>query len=115
VDHSFYTTVNVLRTIEMLLGLPPMNNNDGQAAVMAPLFRGSGNQPPFTADRTNLGNGLIYQVNSRHAPGAKESARMDFSHADAADAAKLNAILWRETKGLIPMPAPRHTVIREGE
>jgi len=115
VDHSFYTTVNVLRTMEMLLGLPPMNNNDGQAAIMAPLFRGSGNQPSFTADRTNLRNGLIYQTNSRHAPGAEESARMDFSHADAAGAAELNAILWRETKGAIPLPAPRHTVIRAGQ
>jgi DNA-binding beta-propeller fold protein YncE len=115
VDHSFYTTVNMVHTMEVLLGLPPMNNHDGQAPVMAPLFWGSGNQPPFTADRTNLRNGLIYQTNSRHAPGAKESARMDFSHADAADAAKLNAILWRETKGLIPMPSPRHTVIRGGE
>jgi DNA-binding beta-propeller fold protein YncE len=115
VDHSFYTTVNMIHTMEVLLGLPPMNNNDGQAAVMSPLFRGSGNQPPFTADRTNLRNGLIYQANSRHTPGAKESARLDFSHADAADAAKLNAILWRETKGQIPMPAPRHTVIRAGE
>jgi hypothetical protein len=115
VDHSFYTTVNMVHTMEVLLGLPPMNNNDGQAAVMAPLFRGWGNQPPFTADRTNLRNDLIYQANSRHTPGAKESARLDFSHADAADAAKLNAILWRETKGHIPMPAPRHTVIRAGE
>ena len=115
VDHSFYTTVNMIHTMEVLLGLPPMNNNDGQAAVMVPPFRGLGNQPPFTADRTNLRNGLIYQANSRHAPGAKESARMDFSHADAADAAKLNAILWQETKGHIPMPAPRHAVIRAGE
>ena len=114
VDHSFYTTVDMIHTMEVLLGLPPMNNNDAQAPVMAPLFRGSGTQPPFTADRTNLQNGLIYQVNSRHAPGAKESARMDFSHADAADAAKLNAILWRETKGHFPMPAPRHTVIPAG-
>jgi hypothetical protein len=105
----------MIHTMEVLLGLPPMNNNDGQAAVMVPPFRGLGNQPPFTADRTNLRNGLIYQANSRHAPGAKESARMDFSHADAADAAKLNAILWQETKGHIPMPAPRHAVIRAGE
>lgn len=63
----------------------------------------------------NLRNGLIYQANSHHSPGAKESSHLDFSHADAADAAKLNAILWRETKGQIPMPAPRHTVIRAGE
>jgi DNA-binding beta-propeller fold protein YncE len=115
VDHSFYTTVNMIHTMELLLGLPPMNNNDAQAPVMAPLFRGAGNQPPFTADRVNLRNGLIYQANSRHAPGAKDSARLDFSHADAANAAKLNAILWRETKGHIPMPAPRHTVIQERE
>jgi hypothetical protein len=115
VDHGFYTTVNMVHTMEVLLGLPAMNNNDGQAPVMKPLFSGPGNQPPFTADRTNLGNKLIYQANSRHAPGAAESARLDFSHADAADAAKLNAILWRETKGHIPMPAPRHMVIRPGD
>ncbi len=115
VDHNFYTTVNMVHTIEALLGLPPMNNNDGQAAVMVPLFQGPGDQLPFTADRTNLRNGLVYRANCPNAPGAKESARMDFSHADAADAAELNAILWRETKGRTPMPAPRHNVIRGRE
>lgn len=115
VDHDFYTTVSMVHTMEALLGLPAMNNNDGLAPVMAPLFSGPGNRPPFTADRTNLRNKLIYQVNSRHAPGAGESARLDFSHADAAEATKLNAILWREIKGNTPMPAPRHTVIRAGE
>lgn len=115
VDHNFYTTVNMVHTMEVLLGLPPMNQNDAQAAAMAPLFSGSGNQPPFTADLTNMQNGALYQVNSPHAPGAKESARLDFSHADAADAAMLNAILWRESKGDIPVPSPRHTVFREAE
>ena len=114
VDHNFYTTVNMVHTIEALLGLPPMNNNDGHAAVMAPLFQGAGKQPPFTADPRNLQNKLIYQANSPQAPGAEASARMDFSRADAADAEKLNAILWRETKGAMPIPAPRHAVIRSG-
>src|SRR5215467_14139236 len=50
VDHNFYTTINVVRTIEALLGVPPMNSNDGRAAVMAPLFSGDGTQPPFSAD-----------------------------------------------------------------
>jgi hypothetical protein len=36
---------------------------------------------------------------------------MDFSHADAADAATLNRILWQDRKGDVPMPEPRHTVI----
>ena len=101
--------------MEMLLDLPPMNNNDAQAAVMAPLFSGPGTQPPFTADWSNLKNGLIYGMNSPHTPGAQESARMDFSRADAANAQELNAILWRENKGDVPMPKPQHTVIRPGD
>jgi YVTN family beta-propeller protein len=115
VEHNFYTTVNMVHTMEVLLGLPPMNNNDAQAAVMAPLFSGTGDQPPFNADSRNLRNGLIYKVNAPKAPGAKESARMDFSHADAADPAQLNAILWRASKGNVPMPKPVHTVIRDEE
>ena len=114
VDHHFYTTVSMVRTMEALLGLPPMNNNDAQAPVMAPMFSGPGNQPPFVADTRNRDNGLLYQVNPPNAPGAKKSARMDFSHADGADAATLNAILWRDRKGNVPMPAPRHTVIGRG-
>jgi len=111
VDHSFYTTVNMVRTMETLLGLPPMNNNDAQAAVMAPLFSGPGNQPAFSADYRNRDNGTIFQANTNTAPGAKESAALDFSVADAADTDTLNAILWRAAKGDVPMPEPRHSVI----
>lgn len=110
VDHNFYTTVNMVHTREMLLGLPPMNQNDAEAAAMAPLFSGSGNQPPSTADRINLRNAALYGVNSPDAPGAKESSRLDFSDADRADAAVLNAILWRESKGSVAIPSPRHAV-----
>ena len=109
-DHNFYTTVNLVHTMEMLLGLPPMNQNDAQAAGMAALFSGSGDQPPFTADRTNLRSGALYHLNSPHAPGAKESAKMDFSRADAADSTTLNLILWRDRKGDIPMPPTQHEV-----
>jgi hypothetical protein len=38
---------------------------------------------------------------------------MDFSHADAVDSALLNRILWRDAKGDLPMPAPRHTIVLE--
>ena len=31
VEHRFYTTVNMVHTIEVLLGLPPMNQNDAYA------------------------------------------------------------------------------------
>ncbi len=114
VDHHFYTTVNLIHTMEVLLGLPPMNNNDAYAAVMAPSFTGGGEQPPFKADYRNRDNGTIYRANRPDAPGAKQSARLDFSVADAADTNILNAILWRVAKGRMPMPAPRHTVFPTG-
>ena len=110
VDHNFYTTVNLMHTMETLLGLPPMNNNDAHAAVIAPLFTGAGDQPAFKAEYRNRDNGMIYQANTKDAPGAKESAALDFSVADAADTGILNAILWRAAKGDAAMPEPRHTV-----
>ena len=114
VDHHFYTTVNLVRTIEALLGLPPMNNNDAHAAVMAAMFSGEGKQEAYEADWRNRDNGLLYRMNGPEAPGAAESAGMDFSRADAADAEALDRILWREAKGEAPMPAPRHEMIPAG-
>jgi hypothetical protein len=107
VDHSFYTTINMVRTIESLLGVPPMNANDSRAAVMAPLFGGSGQQPAYIADYRNRDNGLIYQMNTAE---WKEGENLDFSRADAVDTAVLNKFLWKDRKGDIPMPAPEHHI-----
>lgn len=104
VDHHFYTTVSMVHTMEALLGLPPMNLFDAHAPLMAPLFSGPGTQPPFHVDDKNLRSGLIYKVNEKKAAGAKESLQMNFSRPDAADAKKLNAILWQDVKGNVPMP-----------
>jgi DNA-binding beta-propeller fold protein YncE len=114
VEHRFYTTVNVVHTMEMLLGLPPMNQNDAYAPVMGRLFSGAGDQPPYKADRRNLKNGLIYERNREDAPGAKVSEKMDFSRPDANSAARLNQVLWQDQKGSVPMPAARHGVIAAG-
>jgi DNA-binding beta-propeller fold protein YncE len=108
VDHHFYTTVNMVHTMEGLLGLPPMNLFDAHAPLMAPLFSGPGTQPPYQVDDKNLRNGLIYRVNAKTAPGAKESSLMDFSKPDAVDAKKLNAILWQDAKGDAPSPTGGH-------
>jgi YVTN family beta-propeller protein len=107
VDHTFYTTINVVRTIEALLGVPQMNSNDARAAVMAPLFTGDGTQPPFTADYRNRDNGLIYRMNEKD---WKEGQNMDFSRADAVDTALLNKFLWQDKMGEEPMPPSRHNV-----
>jgi DNA-binding beta-propeller fold protein YncE len=110
VEHRFYTTVNMIHTMEMLLGLPPMNQNDGYAPAMGPMFTGVGNQPAFQADYRNRNNGLIYETNQRDARGATESAKMDFTRPDAAGAARLNKVLWHDQKGQAPVPATQHRV-----
>jgi len=110
VEHGFYTTVHMIRTIEDLLGLPPMSHNDAQAAPIAALFTGKGDQTPFVADRRHENNGGLFEVNAEGNKGAKQSSMLDFSTEDKADAAKLNAILWRATMGKRRMPKPKHTV-----
>jgi DNA-binding beta-propeller fold protein YncE len=107
VDHTFYTTINMVRTIESLLGAPPMNANDSRAAVMAPLFSGPGAQPAFDADYRNRDNGLIYEMNTNV---WKEGKNLDFSHADAANNVVLNKFLWHDRMGAVPMPQPQHNV-----
>jgi YVTN family beta-propeller protein len=105
VDSRFYSTVSTLRTIEVLLGLPPMNNNDAFCSVIYRLFTGPGDQPAFDADNSNRDNGLIYTANKKNAVGARESSKMDFSHEDRAPTEKLNMILWKDAMGSAPVPA----------
>jgi hypothetical protein len=104
VDSRFYSTVSVIRTMETLLGLPPMNNNDALASLIGSLFTGPGDQEPFVADTVNRDNGLIYTANAPGAVGARESMKMDFAHPDRAPVQKLNVILWRDAMGDAPVP-----------
>jgi YVTN family beta-propeller protein len=105
VDSRFYSTVSVVRTMETLLGVPPMNNNDALSSTIGTLFAGAGDQAPYSADYANRENGLIYTANQRTAPGARASSKMDFTHEDHADPQKLNVILWKDAMGDRPVPA----------
>ncbi|MBS1813338.1 MAG: bifunctional YncE family protein/alkaline phosphatase family protein [Acidobacteria bacterium] len=104
VDSRFYTTVSMIRTMEMVLELPPMNNNDAFSSAMGPLFSGPGDQPAFSANYVNRDNNLIYTLNRKDAPGVAASLKMDFVHADRADPQKLNIILWQDAMGSKPVP-----------
>jgi DNA-binding beta-propeller fold protein YncE len=105
VDSRFYSTVSMVRTMETVLELPPMNNNDAFSSPISSLFTGPGDQPAYEADYSNRDNNLIYTANAKSAAGAKESMKMDFRHADRADARKLNLILWKDAMGDKPVPA----------
>ncbi len=104
VDSRFYSTVSVVRTMESLLGLPPMNNNDAFSSLISSEFTGPGDQPAYSADYSNRDNKLIYTANKKNAEGASESMKMDFRHADQAPAQKLNVILWKDAMGSKPVP-----------
>jgi hypothetical protein len=95
----------MVRTMETVLGLPPMNNNDAFSSIIGTVFTGAGDQPPYAADASNLENGLIYTANSPGARGARASAKMDFRHEDRAPVEKLNVILWQDAMGAQPVPA----------
>jgi hypothetical protein len=115
VDSRFYSTVSMIRTMEVALGLPPMNNDDAFCSVISSLFTGPGDQAPYSADYSNRDNGLIYTANTRNAVGARESSKMDFTHEDSQPTEKLNVILWKDAMGKRPVPAmlstrPKKTV-----
>ena len=115
VDHTFYNTDSVLKTMELLLNIPPMNQYD---AVASPIL-------DFSTDAT--ANASVYastmpaagilgeitpaaKIGSALFPLEQLSAKMDFVHPDSAPAALLNEIIWKSVKGVhSKMPATHHS------
>ena len=105
VDSTLYTTCAMLRTIELILGLPPMSQYDAAAAPMFGAFRSAPDTRPFTARPASI---ALDERNAPGAYGAQASLEMDFDEADRTSEAELNEILWRSVKGPhSPMPPPR--------
>ncbi|HTJ27139.1 MAG TPA: bifunctional YncE family protein/alkaline phosphatase family protein [Candidatus Limnocylindria bacterium] len=103
VQHAHYSTASVLRTIEILLGLPPMTPYDAGAAPLSAAFRSTPDPRPFDA----LGETVdMRATNSPMAYRAADSAKMDFADADDVDDGSLNDILWHAVKGPQATPPP---------
>ncbi len=102
VDSTMYSTVSMLRTMEMILGLPPMTQYDQLATPMTNCFTTS---PVLTAYAHLLARVDLMARNPTTGEGAQRSARLDWSDYDTADFDELNEILWKAIKGT-PMPAP---------
>ncbi len=106
-----YNTTSVLRTIEQILGLPPMNQFDASATPMFDCFVDEPDLTPFTAVPANI---PLDQMNPDPAaiqdPQLREDAivsmQLNFSEVDRAPEDVLNRILWRAMKGTsTPYPA----------
>ena len=92
VDHTRYTQVSILRTIEEILDLPSMSQFDEAATDFANLFTTQPNLEKYKA----ITPGVDMQArNPREGPGARASLKLDFSELDRADSRELNRILWQ--------------------
>jgi len=110
VDHTLYNQINMVRTMEQILGLPPMNQFDLAADPMFSAFTDEPDFAPYDAlpnqiplDEMNPGlaglTGLQREL-------AKASMEMDFSEPDAAPEELLNRVIWHSLKGYdVPYPA----------
>jgi len=103
VDHNMYDTVSVLKTIELILGLPPMSQFDAAAFPLIPAFQ---DKPDFTPYDHVKNTYPLDRINTKLSYGADISAKMDFSDEDETPEYELNEILWKSIKGVdSPMPA----------
>ena len=118
--HEFHNTVSLIRTIELLLGIAPMNQLDGTAAAMD-IFSSEPDLRPYEAQLPNVAVDNLFTPRARDAATAywmKRSAEQNMSHADMADPATLNRIIWFSVRGDDAMPAisrlPAFDVMRLG-
>src|SRR5207253_10456991 len=102
VDSTLYTTCSVLRTIELIFGLPPMSQYDAAASPMYGSFQATPVLTPFTHVAARI---RLDEKNDRNAWGADASRRMDLAEADRIPEHEFNEIIWRSVKGAAsPMP-----------
>jgi YVTN family beta-propeller protein len=103
IDSTQYTTASMVRTMEVILNLPPMTQYDKNATPMLNCFTPDADMTAYT----NIGPKVDLEAkNPERGEGETASAKMDFSGPDRADPDALNAILWHALKPGVTMPAP---------
>lgn len=102
VDHTMYSTTGILRTIELILGMPPMTQYD---AAATPLWRCFTASPDFTAFDHLSANINLNDRNPETGRLAELSEKFDWSKEDAVPDLVFNEILWQGLKG-VSAPSP---------
>ncbi len=110
IDSTFYSQPSMVKTIELMLGLPALSMFDLVATDMRASFIGPNDTPDLTPYTALEPAQSLYEVNVKvgaiTGPFAKErraaavaSSRMNFSQPDAAPSDRLNRILWHDARG----------------
>jgi YVTN family beta-propeller protein len=104
--HEFHSTVSFIRTIELLLGLPPMNQLDA-TAVPVNIFLPQPDLRPFQAQLPEVALNNLLTLSARDATTAhwmQRTLEQNMSRADMADPQVLNEIIWFSVKGATALP-----------
>jgi DNA-binding beta-propeller fold protein YncE len=103
VDSTSYNQTSLVRTIEDLLGLAPMNKFDAAALPMESVFQTAPDMTPYlsVSNLTPLAriNPPASSLKGKERKAALASLKMDFVHPDAAPESQVNRFLWHAAKG----------------
>ena len=102
-DSTMYTTASMVRTMELILGLPPMTQFDQLAT---PMYNSFTSQPDTEIVTAVPESQDLEARNPKGGPADSASNKLDFSDFDRADPDELNRILWEALKPGTEMPAP---------
>jgi YVTN family beta-propeller protein len=106
IDSTLYSTSSMVRSIELLLGMPPMSQYDAAAMPMYASFGTEAKATPFDVIHPKID---VDAKNKKGDYGSEASRKMDFSDVDRAPMHALNEIIWKSIKGAdSPMPPPVH-------
>jgi YVTN family beta-propeller protein len=119
--HKFHSTVSMIRTIELLLGIAPMNQLDASAIPMD-IFQETPDLTPYQAVLPVIAADNLMTHKTKDQAAAewmKKSEHQNFAHADMADPKVLNAVIWFACTGSgsnFPQPArlPAYEAMRLG-
>jgi len=104
IDHTMYSTSGMLRTIELILGLPPMSQYDAAAEPMWRCFSATPNLSPFISLPANIS---LSTKNEKDTKSARLSKTFDFSQEDRVPDLLFSQVIWKAVKGEnSKMPAP---------
>jgi YVTN family beta-propeller protein len=107
VDHTMYSTSSMLRTMELILGLPPMSQYD---AAATPMFRSFTSTPDFKTYQSLPTNVDLNEKNTKNTAMARLSATFDFSREDLIPDLIFSEVIWKTVRGEhSTMPAPRRS------
>ncbi|TAL59132.1 MAG: phosphoesterase [Bacteroidetes bacterium] len=108
-NHTYYTQPSMVRTIEQILGLPPMNIQDAIANPMTNCFGKTADKTPYQALPNNIPidelNPKLISLRGKSLHFAKKSMLPEFDGVDTGNDDLLNRILWFDGKGNIPYPS----------